>query len=130
MRSPMNVGGKKNQRRTWHAAERKTGVILAWRNGRRTDESCPLLMTKLSAFPAASYYTDDQQSCRKYLPPLEHISGKADTWRIEKRNLFRTHIKRLNRKTIFFKKKKIYDNVIGMHINRYYLQNGRYSENI
>ena len=101
----MNYGvmsaGRKIRGGLGHAVERKTGVILAWRNGRRTDESCPLLMAKLSAFPAACYYTDDQQSCRKYVPPLEHIAGKADTLRIERRNLnFRTHIKRLNRKTI------------------------------
>ena len=38
------VGKKQNQRWTWHAVERNTGVILAWRNGRRTDESCSRLM--------------------------------------------------------------------------------------
>jgi len=125
------VGGKKNQRWTWHAVERKTGAILAWRNGRRADESCSLLMAKLSAFPATRYYTDDLQSCRKHAPPSEHIVGKADTWRTERRNLnFRTHVNRLNRKTICFSKnEKIHDNVIGMHINRYCFQNGRYSEN-
>ncbi|MGX9727383.1 MAG: IS1 family transposase [Candidatus Electronema sp. VV] len=38
----------------------------------------------------------------------------------ERRNLnFRTHIKRLNRRTICFSKnEKIYDNVIGMYIDR------------
>jgi len=30
------VGKKQNQRWTWHTVERNTGVILAWRNGRRT----------------------------------------------------------------------------------------------
>ncbi|MGX9726482.1 MAG: IS1 family transposase [Candidatus Electronema sp. VV] len=50
--------------------------------------------------------------------------------KVERRNLnFRTHIKRLNRRTICFSKnEKIYDNVIGMYINRYYFENGRYSE--
>ncbi|WP_417914291.1 IS1 family transposase, partial [Candidatus Electronema sp. JM] len=126
------VGRKKNQRRTWYAVERKAGVILAWHNGRRADESCSRLMAKLAAFPATRYYTDDWQSCRKHVPSSKHIVGKADTWRIERRNLnFRTHIKRLNRKTVCFSKnEKIHDNVIGMYINRYYFQNGRYSENI
>ena len=125
------AGGKKNQRRTWHAVERKTGVMLAWRNGRRADESCSLLMAKLSAFPATRYYTDDWQSYRKCIPPSEHIVGKAHIWRIERRNLnFRTHVKRLSRKTVCFSKnEKIQGNVTGMHINRYYFQNGRYSEN-
>lgn len=124
------IGNKGNQRWTWYAVERNSGVILAWHNGRRTDESCSRLMDKLSVFRIARYYTDDRQSYRKYIPPSEHIIGKADTWRIERKNLnFRTHIKRLNRKTICFSKdEKIHDNVIGMYINRYYFQNGRFSE--
>ncbi|MGR0481258.1 MAG: IS1 family transposase [Candidatus Electronema sp. V4] len=33
----------------------------------------------------------------QYIPPSKHVIGKADTWRISRRNLnFRTHIKRLN----------------------------------
>ena len=124
------VGNKKNQRWTWYALERNTGVVLAWHNGRRTDESCSLLMEKLSIFQITRYYTDDWQSYRKYIPSSKHTVGKADTWKIERRNLnFRTHIKRLNRKTICFSKNdRIHDNVIGMYINRYYFENGRYSE--
>ncbi|MGR0482038.1 MAG: IS1 family transposase [Candidatus Electronema sp. V4] len=70
------------------------------------------------------------KAARKYIPPSKHVIGKADTWRIERRNLnFRIHIKRLNRRTIYFSKnEKIHDNVIGMYINRYYFENGRYSE--
>ncbi|MGX9726626.1 MAG: IS1 family transposase [Candidatus Electronema sp. VV] len=124
------VGNKKNQRWTWHALERNSGVVIAWHNGRRTDESCSRLMEKISVFPAARFYTDDWKSYRKYIPPSKHVIGKADTWRIERRNLnFRTHIKRLNRRTICFSNnEKIYDNVIGMYINHYYFENGRYPE--
>ncbi|MCP4570702.1 MAG: IS1 family transposase [FCB group bacterium] len=124
------VGNKGNQRWTWYAPGRNTGVIPAWHNGRRTDESCSFLMEKLSIFRITRYYTDNRQSYRKYIPASKHIIGKADTWKIERRNLnFRTHIKRLNRKTICFSRdEKIHDNVIGMYINRYYFQNGRYSE--
>lgn len=123
------VGNKKNQRWTWHAVERKSGVVIAWHNGRRTDESCSCLMEKISVFPAARFYADDWKSYRKYIPPSKHVIGKSDTWRIERRNLnFRTHIKRLSRRTICFSKnEKIHDNVIGMHINRYYFESGRYS---
>ena len=125
------VGYKKNRRWTWYAAERSGGAILAWHNGRRTDKNCSVLMEKLSVFSVTRYYTDDRQSYRKYIPSEKHVIGKADTRRIERRNLnFRTHIKRLHRKTICFSKdEKIHDNVIGMYINRYYFQNGRYSEN-
>ena len=113
------VGNKTNQRWTWYAVERKSGVILAWHNGRRTHESCRCLMNKLSAFPVTRYYTDDWQSYKIYIPAERHAVGKSDTWKIERRNLnFRTHLKRLNRKTIgFSKNERIHDNVIGMYIN-------------
>ncbi len=58
----------------------------------------------------------------------KHIIGKDETWKIERKNLnFRTHIKRLNRKTICYSKnEKIHDNVIGMYIDRYYYKTGRF----
>jgi len=126
------VGNKANQRWTWYAMEKTSGVILAWQNGRRTDESCARLMEKLSALPIRYFYTDDWQSYKKYIPSERHIIGKANTWKIERRNLnFRTHIKRLNRKTICFSKnEEIHDNVIGMYINRYYFAGGSYQESI
>ncbi|KXB09354.1 hypothetical protein AKJ60_00395 [candidate division MSBL1 archaeon SCGC-AAA385M11] len=123
------VGNKRNQRWTWYAIERTTGIILAWHNGRRTDDSCYNLMNKLAIFPIKYYHTDDWQSYRKYIPSDKHIICKDDTWKIERKNLnFRTHIKRLNRKTICFSKNEaIHDKVIGMYINRYYFQTGCYS---
>ena len=44
------VSNKKNQRWTWYVIERETGIILAWHNGKRTDESCARLMEKLADF--------------------------------------------------------------------------------
>jgi insertion element IS1 protein InsB len=116
------VGNKKNQRWTWYAIERETGVVLAFHNGKRTDESCCCLMEKLSRFPIRYFYTDNWRSYGKYIPESRHVVGKKNTWKIERRNLnFRTHIKRLSRKTICFSKdEKIHDNVIGTYINRYY----------
>ncbi len=49
------VGSKENQRWTWYAPERKSGVIPAWHNGRRTDAGCSLLMDKLSVFSVTRY---------------------------------------------------------------------------
>ena len=57
---------------------------------------------------------------------------KHDTQgRIERKNLnFRTHIKRLNRKTICFSKnEQIHDNVIGMYIQTFYYKTGTYGNN-
>ncbi|MGE0087049.1 MAG: IS1 family transposase [Desulfococcaceae bacterium] len=124
------AGSKKNQCWTWYAIERESGIIPAWHNGKRTDESCAGLFEKLSAFRIAYYHTDDWQSYRKHIPSHKHIIGKDNTWKIERKNLnFRTHIKRLNRKTICFSKNEdIHDNVIGMYINRYYFETGCYSK--
>ncbi len=73
------VGNKKNQRRTWYAVERNSGVVIAWHNGRRTDESCSCLMEKISIFPAERFYTDDWKNYRKYIPSSKHVIGKSDT---------------------------------------------------
>jgi insertion element IS1 protein InsB len=124
----MNSGVMSAKKRTrdgaWYALERNSSMIIAWHNGRRTDESCSRLMDKLSIFPVARYYTDEWNSYSKYIPFSKHVIGKADTWRVERRNLnFRTHIKRRSRRTICFSKnEKIHDNVIGMYINRYYFE--------
>ena len=125
------VGKKCKQRWTWYAIDKETGVILAYQNGRRTDESCGMLIDKLSVFPIRYYFTDDWQSYSKYIPADKHIIGKDNTWKIERKNLnFRTHIKRLHRKTICFSKNEhIHDNVIGMYINCYYYEKGCYSKN-
>jgi len=64
-----------------------------------------------------------------YIPSEKHIIGKDKTWKIERKNLnFRTHIKRLTRKTICFSKnEKIHDIIIGMYINKFYYKQGLYS---
>ena len=122
------VGKKKNQRWTWYVIERETGIILAWHNGKRTDESCARLMEKLSDFSIRYFHTDNWQSYSKFIPPEKHIIGKDNTWRIERRNLnFRTNIKRLTRKTVCFSKNEnIHDNIIGMYINSYYFTAGSF----
>lgn len=123
------VGNKSNQRWTWYALDRSSGRILAYQIGKRTDEMCERLIEKLSLFPIRWYYTDNWQSYSKSIPTFQHRIGKDNTWKIERTNLnFRTHLKRLHRKTICFSKSEtIHDNVIGMYINRHYYQ-GRYGK--
>ena len=57
--------------------------------------------------------------------------GKDNTWRIERKNLnFRTHIKRLNRKTICFSKNEyIHDKVLSMYIEKYYFKESVFNKN-
>ena len=122
------VGNKSNQRWTWYAIERSSGVILAWHNGKRRDRDFLVLWLMLAQFPIVRYYTDDWGAYSKYIPAGMHRIGKDNTWKIERKNLnFRTHLKRLARKTICFSKnEQIHDNVIGMYIEKFYYKTGTY----
>lgn len=122
------VATKKNQRWTWLAMDKKTGIILAWHNGKRTNEDFKKLLSYLSNIPINKYFTDDWGAYSSLLPENKHVIGKDQTWKIERKNLnFRTHIKRLNRKTICYSKnEEVHDNVIGMYIERHYYKTGTY----
>jgi insertion element IS1 protein InsB len=125
------VQNKSNQRRTWYAIERRSGIILAWHNGKRRDKDFLVLWELLKPYTIRKYHTDAWESYSKYIPANRHRIGKDRTWKIERKNLnFRTHLKRLNRKTICFSKnEQIHDNVIGMYIEKYYYKTGTYGNN-
>jgi len=114
------VENKSNQRWTWYAMEKHSGIIVAWHNGKRTDEDLNQLLKQMENIPISKYYTDDWGAYKRLLPKEKHVIGKDETWKIERKNLnFRIHLKRLNRKTICYSKnEKIHDNVIGMYIER------------
>jgi insertion element IS1 protein InsB len=125
------VGSKANQRWTWYLIERQSGIIIAWENGRRKDKILQKLLDSVSHIPITICHTDDWGAYNRLFPPnYTHLIGKDNTWKIERKNLnFRTHIKRLNRKTICFSKNsKIHDNVIGMYIGKYYFKQGLFSQ--
>ena len=110
--------------------ERKSGVIIAWENGSRKDEVLSKLLKSVEHIPIVFCFTDDWGAYKRLFPAeYRHIIGKDNTWKIERKNLnFRTHIKRLNRKTICFSKnEQIHDNVIGMYIERFYFKHGKFS---
>lgn len=126
------MGSKANQRWTWYIIERKSSVIIAWENGRRKDEVLEKLLAAVEDIPIVFCFTDDWGAYQRLFPfEYRQIIGKDNTWKIERKNLnFRTHIKRLNRKTICFSKnEQIHDNVIGMYIERFYYRKGTYSSN-
>jgi insertion element IS1 protein InsB len=52
------VSNKSNQRWTWYAIDKKSGIILVWNNGKRTDDVFLKLFTLLSLIPIALYFTD------------------------------------------------------------------------
>ena len=120
------VERKSNQRWTWYAIDKASGIILAWHNGGRTDADFRQLLGYLENIPIDLYFSDDWGAYARYLPKDRHCIGKDQTWKIERKNLnFRTHLKRLNRRTICYSKsEELHDNVIGMYIERYIFKTG------
>lgn len=97
---------EKGKRWVWYAYCGNSGKILAFQIGKRNDASCKKLMKKLAHLDINHYYTDNWKSYQKHIPPEKHTISKRKTQKIERQNLnFRTHIKRLCRKTICFSKK-------------------------
>jgi len=125
------VSNKKNQRWTWYAIEKQTGIIISWHNGKRTNQDLKILLSQVGEIPIKKYFTDHLEFYRTLLPRLKHIPGKDQTWQIERKNLsFRTHLKRLTRRTICYSKsEQIHDNVIGMYIERFFYKTGNYKYN-
>lgn len=68
-----------------------------------------------------TFYTDGWGAYARLLDENQHVVGKSNTQKIERKHLtLRTRIKRLARKTICFSKSEwLHDIVIGLFINRY-----------
>ena len=99
------VQNKRQQCWLWYGLDRHTGYIAAFVLGRRTDACCRKLSLKLARCDVQHFATDHWPSYAKTLDPQRHHIGKEGTQRIERKNLnFRTHLKRLQRKTICFSK--------------------------
>jgi len=113
------VQSKGQQCWLWYGLNRHTGYIPAFVLGRRTDASCRKLCRKLASCDVRHFATDDWQSYGKTLDPKRHHIGKDGTQRIERKNLnFRTHLKRLQRKTICFSKSlEMHQAVIKLYIH-------------
>ena len=111
------VGKKEQQYWLWHVIDHRTGKILAYALGRRTDEVYLQLRQLLRPFGIKRLYTDNWGAYTRH--PL--VIGKRNTQRIESKHLnFRTRIKRLVRKTICFSKSFLMHSVVfGLFINRY-----------
>ena len=114
------VGNKHNQRWLWYAWSPHLKHVFAYALGRCTDAVLEQLLALLKPFNFRLYYTDDWGAYSRLLPNDKHLVSKKYTQSIERQNLnFRTHIKRLARRTICFSKSiELHDKVIGEFINR------------
>jgi insertion element IS1 protein InsB len=115
------VKSKVNQRWLWYALEKRSGRVLAFVFGKRSDEAFLQLKGLLARFNIRRYYSDDWGSYHRNLWDFEHRVSKRYTQDIERKNLdLRTRIKRLQRRTICFSKsEEIHDKLIGLFINRF-----------
>ena len=79
------------------------------------------LKALLEPFGITRFYTEGWGAYERHLPPQQHVVGKENTHKIERKHVtLRTRIKRLARQTIGFSKlDKMHDIVIGLFINRY-----------
>ena len=113
------VGKKENQRWLWYGFDPAKKKIICAQPGRRTDETAERLLKKLAGCQVLRYCTDEWESYEKFLPPAQHWIGKELTQDIERQNLnFRTHLKRLQRKTICFSKSEpMHDAVLRLYIH-------------
>jgi IS1 family transposase len=113
------VGKKRHQAWLWYAFSPRLRKIIGFVVGRRTDQSCQQLLDKLRECHVTRFYTDDWESYEKLIPEYRHWVGKRGTQRIERQNLnFRTHLKRLHRRTICFSKsREMHEAVIKLYVN-------------
>jgi IS1 family transposase len=113
------VQSKKQQFWLWYGLNRRTKRIAAFVLGRRTDRNCRKLCKKLSRCQVQTFYTDAWKSYPKVLQAKRHQVGKKGTQNIERCNLnFRTHLKRLQRRTICFSKSfEMHHNIIKLYIH-------------
>ncbi|HCO7497099.1 IS1 family transposase [Escherichia coli] len=115
------VGSKARQHWLWYAYNTKTGGVLAYTFGPRTDQTCRELLALLTPFNIGMLTSDDWGSYGREVPKNKHLTGKIFTQRIERNNLtLRTRIKRLARKTICFSRSvEIHEKVIGAFIEKH-----------
>ncbi|MFA3763146.1 IS1 family transposase [Yersinia sp. 2466 StPb PI] len=76
------VGRKARQHWLWHACNTKTGGVLTYTFGRRTDETCRELLALLTPFNIGSITSDDWGSYAREVPKDKHLTGKIFTQRM------------------------------------------------
>jgi insertion element IS1 protein InsB len=110
---------KKHEVWLWWAIDHETGVPVAFWFGTREHKSLAKLMELLKTLDIGTAYTDGNYAYFKHFPKANHIVGKRNTQKIERKHLsLRTWCARLTRKTIRFSKTlQMHKIVVGLVIN-------------
>lgn len=97
------VGNKENECWIMYAINRSTRKVIECVVGKRTTENIKRVVEAVLALKPKKIYTDFLNIYPVLIPASLHKASRYRTNRIERLNLtLRTHLKRLNRKTICF----------------------------
>ena len=96
-----------------YVLERGTKKIVSFSTGKRTNKTLYAVIKTLELSEAKKIYTDGLKNYKSLIPANLHSVKRFGTNHIERKNLtLRTHLKRLNRKTICFSRSLIMLNAI------------------
>lgn len=97
------IGSKKRMRWIVYALDRENKSVVSFNIGRRTNSTLKKVIQTLEQSRAKKIYTDKLKNYLYIIDKKLHCSKQRSTNHIERHNLtLRTHLKRLNRKTICF----------------------------
>lgn len=97
------IGKKSRLRWLVYALDRETKQVVAFNIGRRTNRTLTVVLKSLFLSKAKTIFTDKLKNYGYLIPKRVHRTVFRSTNHIERSNLtLRTHLKRLNRKTICF----------------------------
>ncbi len=97
------IGKKSRLRWLVYALDRETKQVVAFNVGRRTNRTLSVVLKSLFLSKAQTIYTDKFKNYGYLISRKIHRTAFRSTNHIERHNLtLRTHLKRLNRKTICF----------------------------
>ncbi|MCD0472576.1 IS1 family transposase [Flavobacterium sp. JAS] len=96
---------KKNYIWLVYALERNTKTVVSFNVGKRTNKTLSRVLETLKLSEAKEIFTDRLKNYRYLIEEKLHSVKRFGTNHIERKNLtLRTHLKRLNRRTICFSK--------------------------
>jgi IS1 family transposase/transposase-like protein len=96
---------KNKNKECWviYALDKQSGQVVDFKIGRRTKTNLKRVTDTLLLANCKQVYTDGLKIYRELIPQAIHKVNRYGTNKIERKNLsLRTHLKRLNRKTICF----------------------------
>ncbi|MFB9076179.1 IS1 family transposase [Flavobacterium procerum] len=100
-----NIRHKKNYIWLVYALEKNSKNVVSFNVGKRTNKTLNRVLETLKLSEAKKIFTDRLKNYRYLIEEKQHSVKRFGTNHIERKNLtLRTHLKRLNRRTICFSK--------------------------